>query len=183
MPVFSNNIAIELAELQKLCGADFVNRLKAITQMSVFRLVQGESFIYAIGGERSDDYSNLLKAAKKATEHGYTVYILPNPRNIRTADFIFERKGVFKLFDLKTISGKSSIGNRLQESIGQSNRVLLNLTGDYNLRHLATDVRHYFENSPSSLEVLIFKGNKKISITRNIAESSGFLKMVLKAFR
>ena len=94
MPVFSNNIAIELAELQKLCGADFVNRLKAITQMSVFRLVQGESFIYAIGGERSDDYSNLLKAAKKATEHGYTVYILPNPRNIRTADFIFERKGV-----------------------------------------------------------------------------------------
>ena len=81
------------------------------------------------------------------------------------------------------ISGKSSVGNRLQESIGQTNRVLLNLTGDYNLRHLATDVRHYFENSPSSLEVLIFKGNKKISITRNIAESSGFLKMLLKAFR
>ena len=140
-------------------------------------------YMYAIGGEKSDDYSNLIKAARKATEHGYTVYILPNPKSIRTADFIFERKGVFKLFDLKTIRGKSSVGNRLQESIGQTNRVLLNLTGDYNLRHLATDVRHYFENSPSSLEVLIFKGNKKISITRNIAESSGFLKMLLKAFR
>ncbi|MBO4806985.1 MAG: hypothetical protein J5554_13215 [Paludibacteraceae bacterium] len=108
---------------------------------------------------------------------------MTQPQKHPHSRFHIREKRSFKLFDLKTISGKSSIGNRLQESIGQSNRVLLNLTSDYNLRHLATDVRHYFENSPSSLEVLIFKGNKKISITRNIAESSGFLKMLLKAFR
>lgn len=60
---------------------------------------------------------------------------------IRTADFIFERKGVYKLFDLKTISGKNSVGNRLRESIGQTNRVLLNMANDYNTRLLASDIK------------------------------------------
>ena len=36
-----------------------------------------------------------------------------NPKGIRTADFIFERKGVYKMFDLKTITGRSSVDNRL----------------------------------------------------------------------
>ena len=43
------------------------------------------------------------------------VGLLPNPIAIRSADFIFERKGVYKMFDLKTISGKNSIDNRLSE--------------------------------------------------------------------
>ena len=41
-----------------------------------------------------EDGSVLMAAARKAVEHGYRVYILPNPKGIRTADFIFERKGV-----------------------------------------------------------------------------------------
>ena len=76
---------------------------------------------------------------------------------IRTADFIFERKGVYKLFDLKTISGKNSVGNRLRESIGQTNRVLLNMANDYNTRLLASDIKSYFEESSEALEVLIFR--------------------------
>ena len=41
-----------------------------------------------------EDGSVLMAAARKAVEHGHRVYILPNPKGIRTADFIFERKGV-----------------------------------------------------------------------------------------
>ena len=85
-------------------------------------------------GEQSADYDNLLNAARKAVEHGYRVYILPNPNGIRTPVFIFEKRGNYKTYDLKTIMGKSSAGNRLLESIGQSNRVLLNITADYNAR-------------------------------------------------
>ena len=83
--------------------------------------------IYTTGGTKDDDYDNLLNAARKAVEHGYRVFILPNPKGIRTADFIFERKGVYKMFDLKTISGRNSVDNRLKESIGQTNHVVPNL--------------------------------------------------------
>ena len=68
-----------------------------------------------------------LSDARKAVEHGYRVFILPNPKGIRTADFIFERKGVYKMFDLKTISGRNFVDNRLKESIGQTNHVVWTL--------------------------------------------------------
>ena len=78
-------------------------------------------------------------------EHGYRVFILPNPKGFRTADFIFERKGVYKMFDLKTIQGKSSAMNRLLESVGQTNHVLLNMTTNYRAVSLASCIKRYFE--------------------------------------
>ena len=136
-----------------------------------------------VGGEGDDDYAALLDAANKATEYGYRVFILPNPHGVRTADFIFERRGVYKLFDLKTIVGKNSVGNRLQESLGQSNRVLLNLKCKYGIRNITDEIRKHFEMSAEAVEVLIFNGKKQISIKRNIATSKGFLKMMMNSFR
>ena len=145
--------------------------------------MEGETNIFSLGGEQGDDYDNLLNAARKAVTHGYLAYILPNPKGIRTADFIFVRKGVFRLFDLKTIVGKNSVGNRLKESIGQTDSVLLSLQCDYNVRNLTTEIRRYFEISASAQEVLVFTGNREISIKRNVASSKGFLKMMMNSFR
>ena len=176
-------VADELQELHYLKGAKFINQLKLIIYYGEFHLVEGETNIYSAISEQSDDFDNLINAARKAVEHGYRVYILPNPKGIRTADFIFERKGVFKMFDLKTISGKNSVGNRLKESIGQTNSVLLNIVCDYNVRNLTLEIRRYFESTTDAFEVLIFTGRKEISIKRNIATSKGFLKMLMKSFR
>ncbi len=176
-------MADELQELHYLKGARFINQLKLIIYYGDFHPVEGETNIFSAINEQSDDFDNLLNAARKAVEHGYRVYILPNPKGIRTADFIFERKGVYKMFDLKTITGKNSVGNRLKESIGQTNRVLLNMVGNYSVRNLTTEIRRYYEISTDVLEVLIFTGNKEISIKRNIASSKGFLKMMMNSFR
>ena len=166
--------AEELQELHYLKGVRFINQLKQIIYYGEFHPVEGEE---------SDDYENLLNAARKAVEHGYCVFILPNPKGIRTADFIFERKGVYKMFDLKTISGKNSVGNRLKESVGQTNCVLLNLLCLYNVRNLTLEIKRYFELSSDAQEILIFLGKKEISIKRNIATSKGFLKMMMNSFR
>jgi len=176
-------MADELQELHNLKGAQFINQLKLIVYYGDFHPVEGEASIFSAISEQSEDFDNLINAARKAVEHGYHVYILPNPKGIRTADFIFERKGVYKMFDLKTITGKNSVGNRLSESIGQTNCVLLNLQVDYNIRRLTQDIRHYFEISTNIQEVLIYKGIKEISIKRNIALSKGFLKMMMNSFR
>ena len=87
------------------------------------------------------------------------------------------------MFDLKTISGKNSVGNRLKDSIGQTNCVLLHLVCDYNVRNLTQEIKRYFEMSSEVSEVLIFIGKKEISIRRNIATSKGFLKMMINCFR
>ena len=174
------DIAAELAKLHILRGGDFIRQLKLITTFAEFQLVEAD--IYTAGDRTDEDFENLLNAARKATTFGYTVYILPNPKSVRTADFIFVRKGVFKLFDLKTIVGKNSVGNRLQDSIGQTNRVLLNVVADVNPMVLARSIRKYFECNAEAIEVLIFKGGKTLSIIKNDTLHPQFFKLFVSKY-
>lgn len=178
----SRDIAEQLADLHTLKGAGFISMLKEITQQRAFTPLESDSNIYTIDGMQGDDYDNLLNAARKAVEHGYRVFILPNPKGIRTADYIFERKGVYKMFDLKTIQGKSSVMNRLLESVGQTNHVLLNMTTNYRAISLASCIKKYFEINPNSMEILIFKGKKAILVKRNSTESKDFFKTFTKKY-
>ena len=176
------NIDIILSDLQTAHGAAFVTLLKEITNHPGYCALKTDPSIYTIGGESGEDYDNLLNAARKAVEHGYRVFILPNPKGFRTADFVFERKGVYKMFDLKTISGKSSVSNRLLESVGQTNRVLLNMAVVYNPVALARNIKSYFEKNPYAIEVLIFKGHKIISVLREDVENNTFHKIFIAKY-
>lgn len=117
-----------------------------------------------------------MAVQKKAFNAGYKVYVLPNPKGVKSADYIFERNGVVKKYDLKTITGQSSIGNRLNESIGQTNRVFLNLVTDYNARSMAVEIKNYFETNKDALEVLIAKGNKFVSVDRIFVNDKNYFK-------
>ena len=171
-----------LENLHTAFGSGFVWTLKEIAAHNEFKPLVNESGIYTVGGKNSKDYDSLLNAARKAVEHGYRVFILPNPKGTRTADFIFERKGVYKMYDLKTITGKASVSNRLLDSIGQTNHVLLNMTSDYNARLLASDIKGYFETNSKAIEVLIFKGNKIISVKRGLVENKAFSRLFRKLY-
>lgn len=175
-------MADELEDLHFLKGAQFINQLKQIIYYGEFHPVEGETNIFSAISEKNDDFDNLINAARKAVEHGYSVYILPNPKEIRTADFIFERKGVYKMFDLKTITGKNSVENRLSESVGQTNRVLLHMTADYNPGTLARSIKRYFELNPYAREVLVYKGKKQISVTRKSLEDTNFFRTFIRRY-
>lgn len=177
-----SDITAELAKLHILKGADYSRQVERIACMGDFHPVENEFNILSTGGESGDDYNNLLNAARKAVAHGYKVYILPNPSGIRTPDFIFERKGTYRPYDLKTIIGKASVSNRLEESIDQSNRVLLNITTDYSPSSLARSIKHYFERNDNALEVLVFKGGKSISVSREMSQSKSFYGLFMKKY-
>ena len=171
-----------LALLHELQGIDFVRQLKLITERREFSPLDGDPMILTVGGEHGEDYVNLLSAARKAVAHGYKVYILPNPNGIRTADFIFERRRVYKMFDLKTISGRKSVDNRLSESVGQTNRVLLHMTAEYNPGTLARSIKRYFELNPYAREVMIFKGMKQLSVTRKSLDDNDFFRTFIRRY-
>lgn len=46
--------------------------------------------------------------------------------------------------------------------ISQSNRILLNITSDYNPGLLAADIKSYFEANRNAVAVLLFKGKKSV---------------------
>ena len=177
-----SDIRQELSELQALQGIDFVRQLRKIASRKEFRPFTTDPEIYFVCGESDTDFPRLIDAARKAVSLGYRVYLLPNPHGIRTADFIFERKGLYRLYDLKTIYGKTSVDTQLLDSIGQANRIILNMTSEYNSRRLAKDIRRYFERNANAVEVLIMKGNKPLSISRRFVESKSFIKMFMKRY-
>ena len=86
------------------------------------------------------------------------------------------------MFDLKTISGKSSVDNRLSESIGQTYRVLLNMTVEYNPGSLARSIKRYFELNRNAREVLVLKGRKQLSVTRKTIDDPNFFRTFIKRY-
>ena len=178
----TNDIASELAKLHELTGAEFSRQVERIAQMKVFHPLDTDKDIFAVGSYKSDDYQNLLVAARTAVEFGYQVYLLPNPLETRTPDFILVKKGVYRIYDLKTVFGKSSVESSLLDSIGQCNSILVNLTTDYNTRRLAYAIKRYFEVNEKAAEVLIFKGHKRIHIKRSLVARPEFFAIFKKAY-
>ena len=86
------------------------------------------------------------------------------------------------MFDLKTITGKNSVENRLSESVGQTNRVLLHMVADLNPGSLARSIKRYFELNPNALEVLVFKGKKQLSVMRNSLEDANFFRTFIRRY-
>ena len=175
-----NDIAYELAQLHVLTGIDFSRKLEQICQRGEFHAVKID--IYSAISDQTEDYESLLAAARRAVYHGFKVFILPNPKGLRTADFIFVRKGIYRLYDLKTIHGKSSVLNRLLESFGQTNHVLLNIATDYQATALARSIKKYFERNAAAVQVLIFRGNKVMSVTRKTLEDRNFVATFTKLY-
>ena len=165
-------IAAEMERLHDLQGEAYWKQLKAITERGEFKRL--EKNIFSAAGKDDPDYQNLLSAAQKAVSHGFKAYILPNPQGFRSADLILERKGFYRMYDVKTISGANSVGSRLHDSIGQSNSVILSINTTVNPRLLASDLKKFFETNDEATEVMIFKGKKRYSVTRENALSRGF---------
>ena len=100
---------------------------------------------------------------------------------LKGAQFINQLKLII-YYDLKTVYGKGSVETQLLDSIGQTNRVILNMLSDYNARLLASDIKAYFETNQDALEVLIFKGKKVLSVNRIQVQSSDFNRVFRKRY-
>ena len=172
----TNDIASELAKLHELTGAEFSRQVERIANMHLFHSIDGEDNIYGIGGEKGKDYLNQLRAARKLVVLGYKVFLLPNPKSGRTPDIIVERKGIYRIYDLKTITGESSVINRLKESIGQCNHIILNMATNYDSRRLSRDIKQYFSMNSNAAEVMVFKGGRQIVVKRKFALNPNFIR-------
>jgi len=177
-----NDIAAELIKLHELTGAEFSRQVERIAMMHVFHLVEGETNIFAAISEGAQDFSNQIRAARKLLLYGYRVFLLPNPKNGRTPDMIVERKGTYRIYDLKTITGESSAINRLRESIGQCNQIIMNMATNYDARQLGKDIRQFFTQNPNAIEVMILKGTRQIIVKRSYALSPNFVKVFMMRY-
>ena len=164
----SKDVTSLLENLKDKSGKEYVNALREITELKIFKPLDGHKGVFFTGNESDPDFINLVTAADKMVSHGYKVYILPNPGSTRSSDYILTKKNFFGLYDLKTVSGNNSVGDRLQESIGQTNRVILRMKARYKAKSLAVQIKDYFHINKNAKEVKIIKGGKLIEIHRDM---------------
>ena len=81
---------------------------------------------------------------------------------------------MYRTYDLKTVFGKSALVDNLLDSIGQCDSILINMTTEYNTRKLAFAIKRYFETNKNAVEVMLFKGRKRIVIKRAFAINKDF---------
>ena len=147
--------------------------------MRIFKKV--EKGIFSAISESNPDYDNLILGARKAVRYGYKVLLLPNPGGTPSADAIFIRKNIYKMYDIKTIIGSGSVGSRLLESVGQTRKVYLNIATTYSASKMAAEIKDYFEYNDKALEVIVAIGKKMISVERNFVMKRTFFKEFRKA--
>ena len=77
-----DGLDILIADLRCLKGAAFWQQLALIADRPEFKQI--EENIYCAIGPQSPDFERLLDAARKAVSFGYSVYILPNPKGVKS---------------------------------------------------------------------------------------------------
>jgi len=126
----------------------------------------------------------ILEAAEKLAVKYRKVFIMPNPNSTRSCDFILQDKGFFyKGYDLKSIIGDDSVANRFHESIGQTNRVILNLKTRYKIDQLAEEIQDYFQYNKDAAEVMVLNKKTIVSVLRKHTVANNFKTMFAKQIR
>lgn len=173
-----------MKDLVDYTGAELKKRLEACINGIVYVDHEDCPKIHIAKSAFSEhDINNLKMGALKAVEFGNEVWILPNPRKIPSADFIFKKDSNLLLYDMKVITGKSSVAEDLIDSSRQTRRALLILDTNYDKRQLAKDINSYFKNNEKAQEVLIYKKKVSLSIYRNTwVRSKKFISDFLKLF-
>ena len=69
------------------------------------------------------------------------------------------------------------------DSIGQTNRVILNMATEYSPRELAKDIRRYFERNANAVEVLIMKGIRTISVIREDTLGRSYIRNFMMKYK
>lgn len=114
-----------------------------------------------------------LDMARKLSKKGYDVYMMPNPSDGNSFDFIVRKDD--KLFSLegKAFNGKDSLEYLLDKGAKQANRILVDVIGNTGTNYVYGCVNNAFMQNDIS-EIWLFKGSRLIQITRQMFGSKKF---------
>lgn len=132
--------------------------------------------IFSIPGSNNyQEFTTNLAAAKKCARHGYDVYMLPNPNEGKSPDFILVKNGKYYAYELKTIYSAASIWERMASALQQSDRIMLDMVDTPSSRYLAERFKNFILDNPQVVDIMIFKGNKELHVNHQVASKKMFI--------
>jgi len=161
-----------------------VSVLKWIVNNSEFQKIKRfsntENFIYGLNLSQYDDIllsgemPKNLEIAQKFVRNKYDVFLLSNPSNCKSADFIIRQKNLLYYVEGKTFNGNNSLDHLFEKGCQQSEIVVINIVGDKTTNYLKKEIKRAFVQLTNLHEIMLFKGTRLIRISRSIATSKHF---------
>lgn len=159
----------DFSELQRISTAE--NRIFTLYENQYNEILQ------------TGELPNNLQIARKFVANGYDVFLLSNPKAIKSADFIISQKGKLFYVEGKTSTGGSSLIHRFDKGARQSDRIAVNFIDvKLSTNDITTNVKQAFVNNGNLHTLYLFKGSRIIIVTRTESESSNFYKKFCKVW-
>ncbi len=119
-----------------------------------------------------------LALAKKFVAKGYDVYMLPNPKNTRSADYILRKDNKLYYTEGKFLTGKNSLDHKFYKE--QAERISIDVMSSISANYVSSIVKTSFEQYGNLKEVILFKGSRMITIDRRKTGNKKFEKFFVK---
>lgn len=115
-----------------------------------------------------------IDMARKLAKQGYDVYMMPNPSESNSFDFIIKKQS--KIYDIegKAFNGTNTLDHLLNKGSKQSSRVLVDVIGNTNTKYIFGTVKSAFEQNSNLSEIWLLKGSKLVKVSRNMYNSKKF---------
>ena len=115
-----------------------------------------------------------IHMARKLAQNGYDVYILSNPNNIKSADYIIAINGKVYYVEAKSSTGKSSLDHNFSKVSEQSERILVDITNLRDTTYITKEIINIFNKNSNLQEILLLKKSRLIIIKKQRATSKDF---------
>ena len=144
------------------------------------RFTEGENKIFTLN---ENEYDEILKTgempknlqiAQKFVKNKYDVFLLSNPSNTKSADFIIRQKGKLFYVEGKTSSGGRALSERLQEGTMQSEIVAVNFIKTIRPIFLGAEIKRVFDTCGNLQTIILFKKSRMIVVKRNFTENKNY---------
>lgn len=116
---------------------------------------------------------NISIAKYLAEKHGYSIDLLPNPDNEKSADSHNFTLGYAQEYKVNSKPTKGAIDNALRKAARQASHIVLRIDSDIDLNELTRGIRGRVSRSDIE-EVVVIRQNKDITLSREIILSRDF---------
>lgn len=172
------NKSISNKEKTSLLKSYIHDKANHFTKINRYSSKNGSIFTqYASEYDKAFKYGEMpknLDMARKLAKLGYDVYMMPNPSESNSFDFIITKKG--KIYDIegKAFNGANTLDHLLDKGVKQSSRILVDAIGNTNTKYIFGTTKSAFERNSNLSEIWLLKGSKLVKVTRNMYASKHF---------
>lgn len=162
---------------------DEIDLLRSITQADEYQPIRQfstkDGSVFGFSARKYDfkdenETPKNIHLASKLAKSGYDTYLVPNINGAVSADYILKHKNLYTYAEGKITNGKQGIANAINNGSHQAKCLIIDVQMNLPAQVAGNQIQMGFLHNESVREVWLYKGSRRIVVTRQQVESKNF---------